>query len=448
MSPFLPSQLLSRAYPSMSEPNFTIKYATPVDFGMQYSQGADDMQWPRQYRSFTSHDAFNAELSRVADITELKSPDRKLICHTATLQPFMAPKPGAKPSEDRHVFQIWDLPSGKWTMAAVFDGHAGEEIAEYAHVALPSRIRLALEALDMVKASPQSISEILAKAIEEFDKSIGDELKALLPESFENLDEEALKKLVNDQESGSKVYNACIRCMRGSTAIIALIDSGLQNLWVANLGDCQAVLVEYPAEKTNFTAAVLSSPHNARVDKEVQRIQLEHPGERQAILNDRVLGAIAVTRALGDFTFKLPAVYTTKLFVNVNLGYRIRSKVEEFIPRNLTPPYVSATPDVIHRILKSSTSVGGRTKHALVLCSDGLTDPYYSRGWTTDRIAQHFARVCLKSSGKEWDGLGDNLALYLCKDALGESLEEQSRNLTVDLDFQHLDDTTAIVLSW
>ncbi|KAL5519146.1 hypothetical protein ACEPAH_829 [Sanghuangporus vaninii] len=425
-----------------------VKDATPIDFGMQYSQGADGIQWPQQYRSFTSHSAFNAELSRIADATELKSPERKFICHTATFQPFMAPKPGAKPSEDWHVFQIWDLPSGKWSMAAVFDGHAGEEIAEYAHVALPTQIRLALESIDVAKVSPQSIPEILAKAIEEFDKSIGDELKALLPKNFENLDEEALKKLVNDQESGSKVYNACIRCMRGSTAIIALIDPGMQNLWVANLGDCQAVLVEYPAEKTDFTAAVLSSPHNARVDKEVQRVQFEHPGEREAILNDRVLGAIAVTRALGDFTFKLPAVYTTKLFVNVNLGYRMHSKVEEFIPRNLTPPYVSATPDVTHRTLKSSMSVGGRTTYALVLCSDGLTDPYYARGWTTDRIAQHFASVCSKSSGKEWDGLGGNLALHLCKDALGESLEEQSRNLTVDLDFQHLDDTTAIVLSW
>ena len=47
-------------------------------------------------------------------------------------------------------------------------------------------------------------------------------------------------KIVNDKESGGKVYNATIRCMRGSTAIIALVDPGGSNIWVANLGDCQA----------------------------------------------------------------------------------------------------------------------------------------------------------------------------------------------------------------
>lgn len=153
--------------------------------------------------------------------------------------------------------------------------------------------------------------------------------------------------------------------------------------------------------------------------------------------------------ALGDFTFKLPAQYTTKLFVHVNPGYRIQSKIKDFIPRNLTPPYISATPEIVHHALEDSTSSGGPTKkYALVLCSDGLTDPFYSRGWAIDRIAQHFGNVCMNSSGGEWEGLGGNLALHLCKEALGDDLEQQSRNLTVDLDFKHLDDTTAIVLSW
>lgn len=56
-------------------------------------------------------------------------------------------------------------------------------------------------------------------------------------------------------------------------------------------------MVEYPTGKPDdFKVASLSSPHNARVDKEAQRIHSEHPGEPESVLNGRVLGALAVTR--------------------------------------------------------------------------------------------------------------------------------------------------------
>ena len=120
-------------------------------------------------------------------------------------------------------------------------GHGGEEIAGYAQTALPSQIRSALRETDCLGSAPlRSISELLREVVEEFDKSIINDLKALVPNNFEELDVESLKKLVNDQESGGKVYDSCTRCMRGSTVLIALIDPGKQNLWVANLGDCQA----------------------------------------------------------------------------------------------------------------------------------------------------------------------------------------------------------------
>jgi hypothetical protein len=54
-----------------------------------------------------------------------------------------------------------------------------------------------------------------------------------------------------------------------------------------------------------------------------------------------------------------------------------------------------------------------------------------------------------KGGAKEyWEGLDGNLALYLTKDALGDDLNEQCLRLTTDLDFQHMDDTSTIVLSW
>lgn len=51
---------------------------------------------------------------------------------------------------------------------------------------------------------------------------------------------------------------------------------------------------------------VLSSNHNGRDPDEVKRMQAKHPGEEEEmILNDRVLGAIAVTRGKVHF----PTIY-------------------------------------------------------------------------------------------------------------------------------------------
>lgn len=152
--------------------------------------------------------------------------------------------------------------------------------------------------------------------------------------------------------------------------------------------------------------------------------------------------------ALGDFTFKLPAVYTTKVFQNATPGFRISTKVSDFLPRNRTPPYVSGTPEITHRSLQTKASEKEKTKHVLAMCSDGVTDLYLERRWTPENAARRIAEICVNFKGEQWKGLGGNLALHMSKDALGDDLEEQSRMLTVDLEFQHLDDTTSVVLSW
>lgn len=45
-----------------------------------------------------------------------------------------------------------------------------------------------------------------------------------------------------------------------------------------------------------WKAELLSRNHNGTDQGEVERLKSEHPGEGEVILNDRVLGAIAVTR--------------------------------------------------------------------------------------------------------------------------------------------------------
>lgn len=158
--------------------------------------------------------------------------------------------------------------------------------------------------------------DLLIRGFETFDKSIIDDLFSLLPSDYESLPDEELTKVINDQESGGKVYKAVIRCMRGSTAIVSLLNPEKSDVWVANLGDCQAskdllfcsltrfliadntVLAEcFVDAPDDFKTTLLSTPHNPRSsEKELKRVKSEHPEEPTAIMNHRILGALAVSR--------------------------------------------------------------------------------------------------------------------------------------------------------
>ena len=90
------------------------------------------------------------------------------------------------------------------------------------------------------RPSVEDISKILQNFISEIDAQILHDFAALFPggiESIPQLSLEEIDKLINDNgERLIKVH----RCMRGTTALVTLIDPAAENLWVANLGDCEA----------------------------------------------------------------------------------------------------------------------------------------------------------------------------------------------------------------
>ena len=51
----------------------------------------------------------------------------------------------------------------------------------------------------------------------------------------------------------------------------------------------------------------LTSIHNATIAAERERIQVDHPGEEEAILNNRVLGALEPTRGASYLIFLPPS---------------------------------------------------------------------------------------------------------------------------------------------
>jgi pyruvate dehydrogenase phosphatase len=390
-----------------------------------------------------SGEALTSELTRLSAAQTVHKTD------CITLQPSLNPE---NASQDRYLILQLDLPGGLWQFTGVFDGHAGEETVDYLVASLPPIVQgllvSALANADGGVLAPATVSDLLVKAISEVDDSITRDIMGLFPggpDAIAKLSDEQIDAIVNNFESGfGRGNNAKVLVgMRGSTALVSLVDPEQENLWVASLGDSQAVLGTKVSSK-EWKASLLSSNHNGNDQEEVARLRLEHPGEREVILEDRVLGAIAVTRAIGDHVFKLPAIYTRRILANTKPGFRLRSKLNDFLPRNITPPYLSNIADVKHVKLDSSEKDG----RFLIMCSDGLIDLYMYESddqnlTTLEQITDYMVTVV----GNRADPRS-NAALYLLRDALGGNDEDKvSRLLTVERTDKWMDDVTVLVQS-
>jgi len=406
---------------------------------------------------YLSGSTLSSELIRPALLQTIHKTD------CVTLQPCTNP---AFRSQDRFVVLQLEVGfEGNWAFTAVFDGHAGEETADYLVASLPPIIQgLLTSALTNAPGNelpPATVSNILVKAISEVDNAISRDIVGLFPDGpeetpgggfvdprvlapqirrIEELSDDQIDAIVNDFQSGLINNAKVLRGLRGSTALVSLVDPSGKNLWVASLGDCQAVLGTKMVSG-EWKAELLSHNHNGTDQGELERLMSEHPGEDGVVLNDRVLGAIAVTRAIGDHEFKLPEIYTRRILSKTNPGFRLSTKLEDFLPRNLTPPYLSNIADVEHVDLQASDKDG----RFLIMCSDGLIDLYMYddvRDLTTlKNIAEHIVEVVAEGSK-----LGGNAALFLLREALGGNDKVKvSRIVPVDMKEECIDDTTVLV---
>jgi pyruvate dehydrogenase phosphatase len=134
-------------------------------------------------------------------------------------------------------------------MGSLLVGHGGHETVDHAVVELPLRLKsklgsaLAQSDSTSLSHSPDRVSSILADVIAAYDQSLLADFSALFPEGLDGiskLSEGEIDNIVNDADRGGENLRKVHRCMRGSTALISLVDPSGENLWVANLGDCQA----------------------------------------------------------------------------------------------------------------------------------------------------------------------------------------------------------------
>lgn len=109
---------------------------------------------------------------------------------------------------------------------------------------LPRRIKTSLTLLLSTRAtySPDDISNVLVEAIADLDNSLLRELMDILGPDLEETEEtlSEIESLVGGLAPDDLNTARLLRCMRGSTVLVSLVDSSGRNLWVASLGDCQA----------------------------------------------------------------------------------------------------------------------------------------------------------------------------------------------------------------
>lgn len=130
----------------------------------------------------------------------------------------------------------------------VLIGHAGHQLADHTVEVLPVLVRsalsTALEDTSLVEPANggsfvATISAVLSSTIAAYGKSIADDVIALFPggvEEISNMSDEEISARINTEENLPKVVHG----MKGTTALVSLMDPGCHNLWVASLGDCQA----------------------------------------------------------------------------------------------------------------------------------------------------------------------------------------------------------------
>ncbi|TFB00109.1 hypothetical protein CCMA1212_008342 [Trichoderma ghanense] len=250
------------------------------------------------------------------------------------------------PVEDEWSMGIGGGIQGEKTLyAGIMDGHAGWATSKVLKEAL----------IPYVSSSLRKVSFTSSE----------DAINAAIKSAFTNLDDRimtnARRAAEASREPGSaEAIAALAPAFAGSCALLTIYEPKSSILRTAVTGDSRAVLGSWSAATKTFTAEALSKDQTGFNEEEVKRLNAEHPGEGNDILDTetgRLMG-IAVTRGFGDHRWKWTNDFIKHLQSNF-YGSAPR-------PKSTTPPYMTASPEVTVRRVESSDFV--------ILASDGLWD--------------------------------------------------------------------------
>jgi pyruvate dehydrogenase phosphatase len=256
-------------------------------------------------------------------------------------------------------------------MGCVFDGHGGWQVSEMASKVLTEKVEALLDGRggDTVKSSNVN--------------SNVNQMSGTLASTPSHVTEANLIRIFQETETA---YIDSIRyafslgfgevAKVGSCVCLAVVED--DNLVVANLGDCRAVLVS--EVDGHMHGAQITRDHNCR--EPIERLALEqmHPGERDVVVckpnNPHacyVKGRLQLTRSLGDIYLK---------YADFNAQPNSHRSSGRHISGLYTPPYVSHVPEVVQ--LKLQQGVDKR----LILATDGVWD-FISIQEAAEIVSQH-----------------------------------------------------------
>ncbi|CAG8788881.1 8747_t:CDS:2, partial [Dentiscutata erythropus] len=167
-----------------------------------------------------------------------------------------------------------------------------------------------------------------------------------------------------------------------------------------------------------------------RSEREIERLEKEHPGESNIISKGRVFGGLEPSRAFGDSKYKwdkaLQEVIYSKFFNekrNVPGGERYK-----------TPPYVIARPEVTHHkigsddkfLVLATDGLWERLSNAEVIELVGLLIDGRRNGKNGKEITaiQKDLNVNGSKQNKEFAFVDENAATHLIRNALGGASED------------------------
>jgi len=194
--------------------------------------------------------------------------------------------PSNNPIEDRWLVHQLKALSGSIT--AVFDGHGGWQMAEFARQHLAKEIDVRLEANK--NKSFSSTDEYIITSIQE---------------GFDQVENKFL-------EAARVAYNIGYGKVGGvgSCALLTLTYNG--KIYVANLGDCQGVICKSDNDDRKVSLRKINKKLNANSKKEQERLRNIFKEEEKDIVICKkddpkscyVKGRLQPTRAFGDFDMK------------------------------------------------------------------------------------------------------------------------------------------------
>ncbi|KZV74919.1 protein serine/threonine phosphatase 2C [Peniophora sp. CONT] len=281
----------------------------------------------------------------------------------------------SRPNQDRVATLSWSIGGQRWLFLVVCDGHAGSATSDYTARRLPARIHAALttfatsdKAPSLGSASSSDISQILVREIEAFDRHIGKALKKLVPDASRLSGDDA-RALLADAEKRDTLQ----RANHGTTLAAALVNLDERCVWSIGLGDSTIAITTTrngPGERPRWKR--LNELHRPTNPQEYFRVSMAHPGEdeRNIIRNsDRILGALSITRAIGDFAMKLPSAYAANIFAHLPTSAH-PDHLANVIEYSYSPPYISSTPHVT--FLDLDTDGFWERDPAILVFSDGV----------------------------------------------------------------------------